>query len=101
MAVDTSAAASACVATPVPAPLASTELPSTHTASFSEQLRLEPSPVSETSSGTGASFFVAKASTGSASDEGRRMRGELRLWLRGHPAILEQLNDMVMKLKRR
>ncbi len=36
-----------------------------------------------------------------SSEDARRMRQELRAWLRGHPAILEQLNDMVIKLKRR
>lgn len=83
----------------------SPDLPSTMVVGsklFVEPSRLEPSPVSETSSGTGAGFFVAKSGgAATSSEDARRLRQDLRTWLRGHPAILEQLNDMVTKLKRR
>jgi hypothetical protein len=65
-----------------------------------EKPPLEPSPQSDSVSGTGASFFVAKAS-GSAVEDAKRIRLELRTWLRGYPTILEQLNGLIVTLKRR
>ncbi len=45
---------------------------------------------------------MAKSSgAATSSEDAARLRSELRGWLKAHPAILDQLNGMVTRLKRR